>query len=731
MVGLFDDFEKGGVKKYLNVILNGELQQDVKFLSIFPPEIYKQIYIVSYVSSYKFFFENIKDFESVTLILGEEDNISKFLSLNVKDLEKLLKEIKDIQIAKKIINRDIEFRYIAEDYRLHSKIYFAKGENRKRVAVGSANFTSSAFESNQYEELLVFDNEPYISLYEERIDILMKKSKDVLTPTVVKKIRDSFINSSQLISEEIDNSSIKSNEVVAKNIKESIVKAERVDANNISNSVIVADNVSNARLDTGIILSFKDKQDIAYEKCLEIGNKVAEPLNIINRVENEIEQIYEIEENIKTTNELLAKVTKSKNKRLVFKPKSEVKKISEAIKVSVVKTSEKSEDYIKKRRFFTFKNYNILEYDGSKFMPFLYQQNDKLFEQVKRLRAFIKSYSLFTVNKEEENERKVTEAILFSLMSVFIWLMRRKTAELHGKEKLAEIPLMMIIGGQANTGKSKLLFFINKLLGNNYDVYNYQEIDVRGQKVIADMLETENIFPLLVDEVEQKLFDSNAGQMLIKSATNKLTDPHPCFIGTTNKEFSPRAEIVRRLYYINFTDPFLMSYSDEKKEADRYLNEEVGEIDDTVFRYFLKEMLSIIKEDSETFFTINDPLYYGRKVLRNLFEGAKVDTSCISDKFIGDFYRTSSIEWKNIFVYHKELFKSDRIDNEDVYLIDLNIIAMDTGYKRKADILKNKLPPDVLKSSGETVIALRKQKFLDFIGLKDSRKKWFWFFKKK
>ncbi len=721
-MGIFDSFETKGMGKFLNVLLEGNELTNPEFQSIFSPEIYDELYISSYVSSYKFFFDNIKGFKKVTLILGEEDNISKFLSFNVKEMEELLKEIKDLETARKIFNKEIQFRYIAEDYRLHSKIYFAKGKKGKRVAIGSANFTMSAFNSNQFEELLIFDSEPYITLYEERMEALLKKSKDILTPTIIKKIEDTFINCNNLYSQEINNSKISSKSVKANTIDNTVIQADNVESNHIKNSVVIANTLSNFTIDTGIILTPKEKQEIAYEKCLNAEEKISEPASLFNKVEHDIEHVYKIEEEIKTTNELLSKITKSKNKKLVFKPKSEIKKLSEVIKVSVVKTSEKSENYIRKRRYFVFKSYNIFEQDGEKLISLTDNAPDlkDIIDQAKRLRAFIKSYSLFTVNKEKSNEKKVTESILFALMSIFIWLMRRKTAELHGKEKLAEIPLMMIIGGQANTGKSKLLFFINKLLGNNYEVYNYQEIDVRGQKVIADMLETENIFPLLVDEVEQKLFDSNTGQMLIKSATNKLINPHPCFIGTTNKEFSPRAEIVRRLYYINFTDPFLMNYSKEKKEADKYLNEEVGEITDDIFKYFLNKMLYIIKEDSDSFFTINDPLFFGRKILNEIFTEAGLDTSCISKEFIGDFYRTSSVEWKNIFVYHKDLFKIDKIDNEEVFLIDLNTIAMDTGYKRKADILKNKLPPDVLKSSGETVIALRKQKFLDFIGVKES-----------
>ena len=715
---LFELAETQGAKRFLNIIVNGKEIKKASFLDLFPPEKFDELYLISYVSSYKFFFENTKPFKKVVLVLGEEESASKFLSFNFREIEDILKEIKDVEIANKIINGSIKFRYISEDYRLHSKIYFAKGKDGNRVAVGSANFTSSAFESNQFEELLVFDEEPYISIYEKRVQALIEKSKELFTKRVIDKIKESLIEADSVYSNKIEKSKIEAGSIKAEKIEKSIISADNLQAKQISNSIL---------LNTGVILSDKDKQEIAIEKCINATETIAKPELLVEKLEKEKDEIYKIEEEIKTTNELIEKITKSKNKRLIFKPKSEIKKISEAIKVSVVRTSQKSEEYIKRRRVFIFKNYDIFEQEGDNLVLLLSNMpnKEKLSDQIRRLRAFIKSYALFTVNKDPNNEKRVTESILFSLMSVFIWLMRNKTADLYGKEKLAEIPLMLIIGGQANTGKSKLLFFINKLLGNNYDVYNYQEIDVRGQRIIADMLETENIFPLLVDEVEQKLFDSSTGQMLIKSATNKLVNPHPCFIGTTNKEFSPRAEIVRRLYYINFTDPFLMGYSEEKKKADKYLSEEVGDIDDTIFKYFVAEMLEIIRKDSENFFMISDPLFYGRKILKKMFEDNELDSSCVSDEFLGDFYRTSSIEWKNIFIYHRELFKLSKDEDEELYLVDLNSIAQDVGYKRRAEALRNKLPPDVLKSSQEPVIALRKDKFLDFIGIKDPKDKGF------
>ncbi len=90
---LFDSLEGQGAGRFLNVLINGEESKSIKFKSLFPPEIYSEIILVSYVSSYKFFFENTRGFANATLIIGEEENISKFLSLNVKEIEELPEDL--------------------------------------------------------------------------------------------------------------------------------------------------------------------------------------------------------------------------------------------------------------------------------------------------------------------------------------------------------------------------------------------------------------------------------------------------------------------------------------------------------------------------------------------------------------------------------------------------------------------------------------------------------------
>gem|GEM_PF-4913187 len=57
-IGLFDSLGNQRSGKFLNILIDGNESESLSFRSIFPPDIFEEIYIISYVSSYKFFFEN-------------------------------------------------------------------------------------------------------------------------------------------------------------------------------------------------------------------------------------------------------------------------------------------------------------------------------------------------------------------------------------------------------------------------------------------------------------------------------------------------------------------------------------------------------------------------------------------------------------------------------------------------------------------------------------------------
>ncbi|GAB4434911.1 MAG: phospholipase D family protein [bacterium] len=686
-------------KRFLNVILNGE-QVHTPFNKLFDSRVYDELCVVSYVSSFKFLFHNIAGFNKVTVILGEDETSKRFLSLNnIPEIE-LLEQIDDVELCKKIITRDVVFRRISDENIVHSKLYLAKKDGRpSRVAVGSANFTFQAFNGKQFEELIVFDDERYLKIYSDRFSYLLKESTDFLTQLSYKKL------------------------------EEVVIKAETVKAKTISNSTIIANDVKALTIENSVILTPDEKCEMLLDRCEKTKGDAE---TVYEHLEKQKETIYTMEKEIKTVSEIFDNITKMHKNKRIFKSKSEINLIKDKIKSITTITSKKSEEYLDKRSFLVFKNFSLFkEFENEKgdreAKPLSNGgiSEENLNEQLQKIESFIKSYTLFTINKNLDNEKKVFEAILYAMMSPLIWMIRKDVANKFGQEKLAEIPLMLILGGQANTGKSKLLMFINKLVGNDFDVFNYKDLDTREHRVIADMLESENIFPIFIDEIEQKFFDSPSGQALIKNATNKLTKPHPCIIGTTNKEFSPRAEIIRRLHYIHFTEPFEMSKSSKRKEeADEYLATYVGNVDDTVFKHFTSLLLARVKENSDDFYNQRDVLQSGRTIIKELFESYGIRTDFISQEFLGDYYKVSSEEWRAIYALHRDKFQ-ERVDGgERILIVDLDNLTANSQYRNKSEILRNKLPPEVIKTPGTSVLVLRKDDFKKFIGDYESGLSW-------
>ena len=354
---------------------------------------------------------------------------------------------------------------------------------------------------------------------------------------------------------------------------------------------------------------------------------------------------------------------------------------------------------------------------GEQLLPYITPPIDteKLSEQLGRMERFIRSYSRFTNAKNRENEKKIFEAILITFASPLMWMLRGVLSEERGREKLAEAPVILILGGHANSGKSRLLLTLSKLCGNPFDVLSYKNINTKGQRIIEDLMTSEILFPLFVDEIEKSFFESSGGQELIKHLTNRPPTPSPCLIGTTNTEFAPRAEVVRRISYLHFTDTFPLGDPQARKEADRYLKEEVGILDETVFKYLLHQMVLRIRE-GDPLMGEDDPLGIARQILKEAFSAHGISTDFISPGALGDFYTTGRVDWHAFYRTNRKLFETIRVEAESCLAVDLDRIY--GGYGKKADHLKNRLPPDVVRSGG-TPLVLRKEPFLAFIGHKE------------
>ncbi len=247
-------------------------------------------------------------------------------------------------------------------------------------------------------------------------------------------------------------------------------------------------------------------------------------------------------------------------------------------------------------------------------------------------------------------------------------MMRRDIERTKGKEKIAEIPVFLILGGQAGTGKTKLLSSISRLVGNGGRFEDFKNIKTKEHRVLYDLFYSDNLMPIFIDEIPESFF-RDSGENLIKNVANSLVTHHPILIGTTNQEFSAESQVVRRLYYLHFDNPV---NQDAKKQAEEYFEKEVGELNDRLFRHFISEMLALISEKDE-YFKMEDPVFYGRQIFTRLFAEAGIERPAFLSKVpLGDYYKIGSLEWYSFYENNKDRFKEIKREEELLLSIDLD-----------------------------------------------------------
>jgi len=628
---------------------------------------FTELKVVTYVSSPDFFFDKVKRFKKVIAILGEEESARDFYTIDPASEERFIHSAEaDPHVLEALASGRIELKYMKAGERIHSKIYILSDEDgNSRVMVGSANFTNSAFSNHrQYEELIVYDssyNPDFCSTYLKRFEEIYQNSVDFLSEKTKRKLQNLILKAENIL--------IFTPEDRAESIVEKVQR-----------------QIQSGADATSLVIEVMDEKERTEKKIMEI-----------ERIEKIIEH-----------------VTKKTKDGYSFEPKQKLVTLKEKLKEIVSFSHKRTQEFIDKRNFLYLNPATWEFYIKEDERAVSYTGNlteEELRENLLKLINFVNSYWEFAVYKDREVLKRVFEAILFAFTSPFVYLIRKSVKKHKGDEKLAEIPIVLILGGLANTGKTKLLLFINKLLGNNFEVFNYKDIYTKTQRILYDIFYTNNIFPILVDEIYDNFFRGE-GERLIKTLTNTITDPHPCLIGTSNVGFSAESQVIRRIYYLHFGSPFSEDKA-IKERAERYFEEKVGNIDDSLFRYFLGEFAKKMTEGE--FFKIEDPLFLSRKIFIEMFKKAGIETpEFISQSPCGDYYKIGSQEWQAFYLTRKKEFKEMRDSGEKYFVIDLKSI-----YDPKvAEQLKNKLPPSVVKSSG-TPLILHKDRFLEFIGQKE------------
>lgn len=674
---------KKEVENYLHIVANGSSSRQ-NYADLFDYKKYDTLYAVTYVSSPAFFSKVIKGYERVEIILGIDNaDVNRAFAQGTSDLisakgADFFKELDD-GIKDKVANDIVSVRYADIGTLIHSKIYLLSNTNTgaKRVIIGSANLTESAFNNDikQYEDVLLFDDESYYELYFARYQAIYKDTVDFIP----EKAKEKF-------------------------------KTEKV-----------------------YYIDEEERVEMILDQLLEKGGTIVIPDEIAESLQLTTNKNERNNVEYQLTTKIINQITRKKDTRIFLKSKAELIKVKPVIKEIVFQQIKAAKDI---SRFSLYYN----EYERRIDCQKVYEDgiiktvsycNQADIQQIKQslmhIEKFIDAYSIFTTNPDDNNLSKVYEVILYSFMSVFLFKLREDYGLDVGKpEKREDIPAFLIIGGRAKSGKSSLLTFVSRLLGNSgtSDYLQYKDIDKAG--VLEGLFNENNIFPIMVDEMAEKFFNSTAkskGEIFIKYIANSLDGKHPVLITTTNtSSFNVPEQVLRRVYYMQIDKTF---DDNRKAEADTYFFNLIGHIDNTLFMDFCFRVCEMIRNGEKIYKNSFDCLWLAREIFKDYYR--KVDLK-LPDYFpthpFDDYKIRGKNMWKTLLVENPDIFRYS--PDDDQLTVTLTGIMSD---EEKQNYL-NYIDVACVKEDMGLHTLLRATNFFKWLGVKNpfvKKKKW-WFF---
>lgn len=681
LINLFDAAEKISLNS-LFVVHNSAVTK-MKVSEIFDAERYTDFKAVSYVSSPKFFAETVKDFKSVTFILGIDnvDNLNKFSDgfsayFNSEENIKFFNDLPD-ETKNLVVENNIKIRYGKPGVMIHDKIYLLANEETEdfRVIIGSANFSTSAFnsENKNFENIRIDDSKILYEIYLERFNYLLQQTSDYIP--------------------EICRRSYKKEKVIVTISPETNVE-------------ILLDKFKS-----------NDIKLVVTEEQMEIFNQRAALLDAEKQNIDSAKKIIEV-----------AVETKSKDGVFKIKPLSKILDKKNILREIFYKIPKKKnvENDIREVLLMDANNYKLYKRsaENKEFAPLYSKKIDaeKIKTTLEKINAFTQAYFDFAVTPNEIIPAKIYELILYAFTAPFIWKIRQKCAMLYDKSAVSDIPIFCILGGVRESGKTTALRFAATLLGqtDGKQIYDYgQELDTA--KIIYSMIKENNLMPIFADEMSLKFFQRSSsaykGEEMIKSLANEIPSaPVGTLIGTTNlTDFSSSGQVIRRIYFLEVSSMF---DSKRKRESVDYLNEIYAGIDDELFKDFTFRFSQAICDNAEIF-GIEDFLKLTRKIFLSYYEESGVEVPKYFPREIFSDYEGRKIEtWRRLFFANKNCF----IDNGEIIQVNIDeIFKNSTNVKAQKDKLINFLDETCIETVDTGVNwFLKKDEFYKFIDYQPS-----------
>lgn len=660
--------------EYVFVTKDRERYKDNPY-DLFDGNTYDEMYGVTYVSSPKAFAKVAQRFERVEFILGTPDSefetgLDSLVNLVNPETAINFWNGLTLPLKEKVAQHKVNIRYPQAKVTIHSKIYLLKNSTTlaTRLILGSANLTETAFTRRpQFEDLMVYDNAgDLFEIYMQRFWQIHRSTVDYI-PEVCKRQED----------------------------RELVVVADEKTVLNTINEVLTKNPT--------ITIAFSEISALEEVMRRDLPRKVEE-------IERTINIVTKVAPTAKGGTAVISPAIIAQNY-----PK---------LKMLVAKRTPATDTVDARSRFIyddTEKTLFVQRPGTDSKSTYAYSlakeaSVDEIRSSLECIHAFVDAYNLFTFQADPKNQARVMETILYAFMAPYLWKARDDIADDQGLAGMrAHIPPFLIIGGKARSGKTTLLDFMHRLLGeaSGPGYFSYQTVE----KTLPHMVSSENLYPVLIDEIPASFFKSTRdykGDQFIKFMANERVGKHPVIIATTNHEaFSIGDQALRRIYYLSIDNTF---NKERFVESSVHLSQVLAQVDGRLFSDFVFRMQAFL-ETRASLANPSDPLRKARDIFADYYAvtGLEVPRWFPSSRF-NDYEDRGRNLWLEIYRSANSCFR--RTDDNRVS-VDYKDKALNWDDKQK-DSVVNYLPPQIVVEN-KAVLLLREREFFQWIHAKRRR----------
>ena len=728
--------ENTKVKKTLFTILNGE-RVDLEIEDIFDSNRFYEIKAVTFSADESFLNKYLTPFKSVDLVIGIQD-----VDVQIRGLKALENETKNlIENQKAIIkkkqihffenlSRENQENIVDEKWKLrvpisstiHSKFYLLKNDMETRLIFGSANLSFQAFSNkrNQFENIVIFDNSPLFTQFEEYFNEITLTCTDFITKAIRKKAKSKI----KVLDE--NNDEKQEEKFSVRFIQDESAKLQ-ID---VSKDVIKEFN------DTIV----KEKDNVALPIIEEIKT-IDEKQKII---ENEKKEELEVEKFAYELSINAISRQAKKKESMVVTPETFAKKIKPKLEIKIApklnQATPERELLFSKDTDRGFGRSGLYIEENGNTKPFGQKAGkEEIKTSIESIVKLIENYRKYVIDYNDNYGSRIVEIILYAFTSPFLQDIRFK---LESDSEKLDVPQFLFIGGTAGSGKSNLLQILQKMLGlSKSKPILYNNIIPTGRTKKADTItqiqlwmNENNVAPILIDEIDEEFFSNkDRGNNLIVNVSNLSTsnfDFTPCFIGTTNAlEYSLPQRAQRRSYYVKNDKVF---DTELKKKSVKAYTEVFEIINDTLFQDFVIRFAEKLTDDNLSWKNYSlhsstgliDFLYWSREIFKEYFEIAQIEIPAwFPETRYDDTVENNQSLWRKLYEYNHQDFKIQK--EKGVYLFKLKSLDSEEGQSNRfgtkilpstkyLNALSQKCKND---NNSSDIIEIKIKEFHDWIGV--------------